>query len=149
MWTPPESNDVIPIHVAARPDLDRALCGAKILPRPTVRQTVELGYIRDDGSLVTLDEAELEAGWLANLPRHPQAVKVGQPCDACFDRVAKLREKRYRPTKKTASRAEAAARREARAQAKAQAKAETQRRREMAKAAREAAWVEQMAEGET
>lgn len=149
MFAPPQSDEIIPIHVAAKPDLDHALCGDKILPRPHVRRTVEIGYERNDGSIVALDDVELEAGWISMLERHPQAVKVGDMCRGCLEKVAKLREKRDRPTKKTTSKAETAARRAERAQQKIQREAIYRMAKANVKAQQTEAWIEKMADDES
>ena len=107
--------DVIPIHVTRTPDATEALCGARVLPKPAVPEAVELGLRRPDGSLVTLDEVELEMGWIGNLPRHREATKVGHPCRECLEKVAKLRDRAAAPGRKAAAKIEA---REAKAAAR-------------------------------
>lgn len=110
-----ENDEIIPIHVTRRADLSTALCGARTLPHPAAPEAVELGAVRRDGSIVALDEVELEMGTIGNLPRHREAIKIGHPCRDCLERVAKLRDKLARPAKKAAAKVDAAQRRAERA----------------------------------
>ena len=138
--------DVIPIHVTRTPDATEALCGARVLPKPAVPEAVELGLRRPDGSLVTLDEVELEMGWIGNLPRHREATKVGHPCRECLEKVTKLRDRAAAPGRKAAAKIEGKAQRAEAAQArKAAREAAALEARETKAAARKTMLAEQLA----
>ena len=108
MW----NNDlVLPIHVTAAKDRRRGLCGERVLDGMVPPETVDLDSRRQgDGTVIALADVELEMGWIANQPRHPNAAKLGGPCEACLARVARMR------LKEAAIKTGAAATREAKAQ---------------------------------
>lgn len=99
-FSPPPT--FISIHAATIVSVakSRAICGDRILILPAVPEYVILGGRRPNASLVTLDEVELEAGWIANLPRHFERPMVMDFCSGCMKRVAAMRAKLVAPRKR-------------------------------------------------
>lgn len=79
------------LHVSTKAGDGTALCGAFVLTHCQPPKAVELGRRRPDGSEILLSEVELEAGWLATVPRHPEHGTVGELCRACLERVERMR----------------------------------------------------------
>lgn len=129
-----------PIHVIKKPDHSYALCGAWVLYRPATPMNVELGLRRRDGSQVTLDEIDLEAGYIGNLPRHRESVKVGDLCRGCLEKVGKMRDAHDYPmlTKKAVAKVRTHEDREVRRAQREAAAAEAQCRRDERTRQREA-----------
>lgn len=151
-------------HVSLARREDRGLCGKFTLAHCFPPKTIELGRIRPDGSVIQLDEVELEAGWLASVPRHRDAgvwLGVCPDCMVCVER-RRRRERREsdggkaeraearrtraeaRAAKRTASEARKAAKAEARRARSEEAKVPrlVRRQSEAARAKAEAAWLE-------
>lgn len=87
-----ENDLVLPIHVSTQAKADVGLCGESVLEHVWPPEVVELGRRRRDGSVIALEDVELEAGWIAIASRHVNAAKVDGLCQACLVKVGKLRE---------------------------------------------------------
>ncbi len=79
------------MHVSTKAGDHLALCGGFVLTHCQPPKAVELGRVRPDGSVVTLDDVELEAGYLATVERHPEHGTVGGICPVCMVKVERLR----------------------------------------------------------
>ncbi len=99
--TEPDDSDVWSIHVMI-PDRDpwQALCKKKSLAFSCPPKSVCLGTKRPDGSHVSLDDVELEAGYIAVAKRHPDDGTAGDLCHECMEAVERMRDSEKRRTER-------------------------------------------------